>query len=140
MYLKNTRQDSELSHCCYYQIKLSDFLSQHGNNHNWARPTTPAKHTAGKRFSPAPTFWWVTADGSRGCKIYKTSKIKFHFPALLMPLSVKQAGAKHYRGEEKPNLRPALDELRLSFRGHISFCSAAGTGVILVSRGISFST
>lgn len=84
----------------YYQIKLSDFLSQHGNRHNWARPTTPAKHTTGKRSSPTPTFWCATADGSRGCKIYKTSKIiKFHLPVLLMPLSACAASVKQAEGQ-----------------------------------------
>lgn len=133
----------------YYQIKLSDFLSQHGNSHNWARSTTPANHTVGNRFLPTPAFWCATAGGSRGCKFYKTTKIiKFHLPALLMHvlfslhvlLHWNRHGVKDYRGEEKTNLWPALDELRLPFWWHISFCSTAGTGVIFVSGSISFST
>lgn len=122
----------------YYQIKLSDFLSQDGNSHNWARPTTLAKHTAGKRFSPIPTFWCATADWSRGCKIYKTNKIiKFHLPALLMTLSacaasVKQAGDQALqRREAKPEaclgwakalfLRTHLLQLRCWHWGHPCF-------------------
>lgn len=150
MYLKNTMQDSELSHCCIIRSNFQiSWVNMEIVTTGPDPQLQPITQLGKNRFSPTPAFWCATAGGSRGCKFYKTTKIiKFHLPALLMHvlfslhmlLHWNRHGVKDYRGEEKTNLWPALDELRLPFWWHISFCSTAGTGVILVSGSISFST
>lgn len=106
----------------------------------------------GSRLHPHLHSGMPTADRKRGYP--PVTLLEYHLSPLLMQLPAEsryylsktprvwdcQMGQHDFTGMKKPYLRPALDELWLSFRRHISFCSTACTGVIFATGGISFST